>query len=69
MERIQDLELENLDLISGIATCELHDFEMEKECYGPSDSYVGSPNPSVMIFGDGAYVRRGLDEVMKVGPL
>ena len=45
MERIQDLELENLDLISGIATCELHDFEMEKECYGPSDSYVEALTP------------------------
>lgn len=44
MERIQDLELENLDLISGIATCELHDFEME-ECYGPSDSYVEALTP------------------------
>jgi len=45
MERIQDLEVENLDLISGIATCELHDFEMEKECYGPSDSYVEALTP------------------------
>lgn len=45
MERIQDLELENLDLISGIATCELHNFEMEKKCYGPSDSYVEALTP------------------------
>lgn len=44
-KKIQDLELENLDLISGFATCELHDLERGKECYRSSDSYVEGLTP------------------------
>lgn len=70
-ERVQNLELQNVDLIFGFATYEANDLERGKEeCCGLnyipplSNLYVEALITIMMVFGDGGL---GDNWVMKVG--